>query len=203
MFIYLAAGKLSRFTDYYFFYKNSVFIVHWYSSPNRNSWTKAAAVLWLFSKYMVHYLYSCMSPVVSRQVLFSVVFFSFKGFNLEPSCAIFIPYSLDRPTPLWAVLKTGFEWAWRLSNITLTLRWQLKASENHGSSGRKNWLVEEKCVNMQSVAWAWGRERNWFQTHFLILFVVLHFPVRDISCSFTLSNYLCTAAAICSESTQS
>lgn len=31
----------------------------------------------------------------------------------------------------------------------------------------------------------------------------LHFPVWDISCSFTLSNYLCTAAAICSESTQS
>lgn len=163
-----------------FFNKNSMFIVHWYSSPNRNSWIKAAAVLWLFSKYMVHYLYSCMSPVVYRQVLFSVSlfsfsFFSFKGFNLEPSCAIFMPYSLDRPTPLWAVLKTGSELAWRLSYITLTLRWQLKASENHGSSGRKNWLVEEKCVNMQSVAWAWGRERNWFQTHFLILFVVCIF----------------------------
>lgn len=48
-----------------------MFIVHWYS------WTKVAAVLWLFSKYMVHYLYSCMSPVVSRQVLFPVSLFSF------------------------------------------------------------------------------------------------------------------------------
>lgn len=110
-----------------FFNKNSMFIVHWYSSPNRNSWIKAAAVLWLFSKYMVHYLYSCMSPVVSRQVLFSVSlfsfsFFSFKGFNLEPSCAIFMPYSLDRPTPLWAVLRK-LDLNWRGDWVTLLWHW--------------------------------------------------------------------------------
>lgn len=187
-----------------FFNKNSMFIVHWYSSPNRNSWIKAAAVLWLFSKYMVHYLYSCMSPVVSRQVLFSVSlfsfsFFSFKGFNLEPSCAIFTGQAHSSMSCAENWIWIGVETELHYSDTEMT-------AESIGKSW-KQWqkkLIGWREMCEYAVSCLSSRKGKKLISNSLFdTLRGLHFPVRDISCSFTLTNYLCTAAAICSESTQS